>query len=148
MGLYVKLENDMKAALKEGDAVRLSVLRMVISAVKTAEIDKKIKALPEADIMQVLQRHIKQHRESIEQFKSGNRPDLAKKEADELRVLETYLPEQLSESAVDELVRAAIKETGASTKADMGRLMKVVMEKAKGLCDGKLVSQTVTKYLK
>jgi uncharacterized protein len=148
MELYKKLEADMKAALKESAAEKLSVLRMLVAAVKTQQIDKNIKEPQEADVLQMLQRQIKQHRESIEQFRNGNRPDLAAKEESELKILEAYMPEQLGEGEVDALVKAAIAEIGASTKADTGKVMKAVMEKAKGRCDGKTVNQLVMKYLK
>ena len=84
MELYRKLEDDMKASLKSGDAMKLSVLRMVISAVKTLEIEKKVKKAPEADVVQIMQRQAKEHRESIEQFEKGNRQDLVEKEKKEL----------------------------------------------------------------
>ena len=148
MELYQRFEADMKAALKSGDAVKLLVVRMIIAAIKTFEIDKNVKAPQESDILQILQRQIKQRRESIEQFKNGNRQDLADKELAELRILETYMPAQIGEAELETFVRAAIAETGASTKADTGKVMKAVMEKAKGRCDGKLVSQTVMKLLK
>jgi len=146
--LYRRIEDDMKNAMKTGDSLKLSVLRMVISAAKTAEIDKKVKRLQEPDILQILQRNIKQHRESIEQFKNGNRQDLAEKEIKELKVLESYMPEQLGGPEVESLVKASIAEIGAATKADTGRVMKAVMEKARGKCDGKLVNQIVMRLLK
>lgn len=148
MSLYRKIEGDMRSAMKESNTVKLSVLRMLVSAVKTLEIDKKIKELPETDVIQILQKQIKQHRESIEQFKKGNRSDLADKEMAELSILEAYLPPQLSETEVESLVKAVIAETGAATKADTGKVMKAVMEKAKGGCDGRTVNQVVMRYLK
>ena len=148
MDLYKRIENDMKAALKEGNSDKLSVLRMVVSAVKTLEIDKNIKSLQESDVLQILQRQIRERRESIEQFKSGNRQDLADKEIKELKILESYMPEQLGEAEVEALVKASILETGAATKADTGKVMKAVMEKAKGGCDGKVINQIVMKFLK
>jgi hypothetical protein len=146
--LYKQIETDMKSALKEGAAEKLSVLRMLISAVRMQEIDKNIKSLQEPDVLQILQRQIKQRRESIEQFTSGNRPDLAAKEERELEILKAYMPEQLGELEVEALVKAAITELGATTKTDMGKVMKAVMEKAMGKCDGKTINQFVVKYLK
>jgi uncharacterized protein YqeY len=148
MNLYQKIESDMKSAMKDGNAVKLSVLRMLVSAVRALEIDKKIKILPETEVVQVLQKQIKQRRESIEQFTKGNRTDLADKELVEMKILETYLPAQLSESEVESLVKATISETGASMKSDTGKVMKAVMEKAKGACDGKTVNQVVMRFLK
>jgi uncharacterized protein YqeY len=148
MDLYKRIEDDMKAALKEGASDRLSVLRMVVSAVKTFQIDKNLKSAQEADVLQILQKQVKQRRESIEQFRSGNRQDLADKEAKELKILESYLPEQLGEAELEALVKAAIAETGAATKADTGKVMKAVMDKARGKADGKAINQAVMKFLK
>ncbi len=148
MDLFKRIENDMKTSLREGQSEKLSVLRMLIAAVKTQEIDKNVKSLEESDVLQILQRHIKQHRESIEQFTNGNRPELAAKEEKELKILEAYMPQQLSEAEVEAIVKAAIAEIGATTKADMGKVMKAVTEKTKARCDGKTVSQLVMKYLK
>lgn len=148
MELYQRIESDMKASLKSGDAARLSVIRMIIAAVKTFQIDKNVKVPQESDILQILQKQIKQRRESIEQFRNGNRQDLADKEAAELKILEAYMPEQMSEADLETLVKAAIAETGATAKADTGKVMKAVMERAKGRCDGKLVNQAVMKFLK
>ncbi len=148
MDLYKQIETDMKSAMKEGAAEKLSVLRMLISAVRMQEIEKNVKSLQDPDILQILQRQIKQRRESIEQFRNGNRPELAEKEEREQKILEAYMPEQLGEADVEALVKAAITELGAQTKADTGKVMKAVMEKAKGRCDGKTVNQLVMKYLK
>ena len=148
MNLYERIESDMKAALKEGVAGKLSVLRMVVAAIKQFEIDKNVKAPAESDVIQILSRQIKQHKESIEQFGKGNRPDLADKEAVELKILEAYMPEQMQEEELLAIVKAAISETGASTKAETGKVMKLVMEKAKGRADGKAVNQLVMKFLK
>ena len=149
MELGERIRADMKSALKTGDAKRLSVLRMVISEIKQLEIDKNLKAPPaETDIMQILSRKIKQHKESIEQFKKGNRPDLADKEASELSILESYMPAQMSEDEVVAIVKTAISETGAIAKSETGKVMKAVMEKARGRVDGKTVNQIVMKLLK
>ncbi len=148
MTLYEKMESDMKSALKGGEAGKLSVLRMLVAAIRQFEIDKNVKAPAEADVLQILSRQIKQHRESIEQFNGGNRPDLAMKEAAELKILEAYMPAQLGEGELLEIVQAAVAEAGAATKADMGKVMKLVMEKAQGRADGKTINQLVMKFLK
>ncbi len=148
MSLYEKIENDMKVALKEKDATKLSVLRMLLSAIKLFVIEKNIKTAEDADTLQIIQKQVKQHKESIEQFEKGGRKDLAEKEKGELKILESYLPKQLSEEEIIELVKAAIAETGAGTAADMGKVMKSVLEKSKGRCDGKTVSQLVVRFLK
>jgi len=148
MSLFEKLENEMKAALKAGDSVKLSVMRMLISAIKMAEIQKNVKALGDSDVLQIIQRQIKQHSESIEQFKKGNRQDLVEKEAKELELLKSYMPAQIGEDELRSIIKDAVAETGASTKADMGKVMKIVMEKAKGRADGKLINSIVATFLK
>lgn len=147
MDLYQKLETDMKTALREGNSSKLSVLRMLISAIKMFEIDNNVKKPEEPDILQIIQRQAKQRRESIEQFKKGNRNDLAEKEAAELNILESYLPKQLAEEDLEVIIKAIITDIGASTKSDTGRVMKAVMDKVKGKCDGKAVSQIVMRLL-
>lgn len=148
MDLYQKIEEEMRRSLKEGDSVKLSVLRMLISAIKTLEIDKKVKRLEEPDILQLIQKQVKQHKESIEQFEKGKRQDLVDKETKELKVLESYMPKQLSDDEVMSLIKEAISETGATTKSEVGKIMKVVMEKVKGRSDGKTVNQLAMKLLK
>jgi uncharacterized protein YqeY len=133
----------MKAALKEGNALKLSVLRMLVAAARQVQINKNSKSVAESDMLQVLQRQIKQHKESIAQFTSGNRQDLADKELTELKILEAYMPEQISEEELRAIIKAAITESGAKTKSEMGKVMKIVMENTKGACDGKLISRLV-----
>jgi len=148
MSLYQTIENDVKAAMKGGDSVKLSVLRMLLSAVKTFAIEKNIKEPADADILQMLQRQIKQHKESIDQFTNGKRQDLADKESKELKILETYMPKQFSEEELLVIIKSTIAETGASTKADLGKVMKAVTEKVKGRSDGKVVIGLVAGLLK
>ena len=148
MSLYENLQNDMKSSMKSGETVKLSVLRMAISAIRLLEIDKKLKSIEDADVSQILQKQIKQHKDSIEQFEKGNRPDLADKERSELVILQTYMPKQMAEDELIKMVKEAIAETGAATKADTGKVMKCVLEKAKGRTDGKSVNQVVLGILK
>ncbi|MFA5143101.1 MAG: GatB/YqeY domain-containing protein [Candidatus Omnitrophota bacterium] len=148
MNLYEKLNSDARAALKTGDRLKLSVLRMALSVMKTLQIEKNIKVLDDDNTIQILQRQVKQHRESIEQFTKGARADLAEKETAELRILEGYLPKQLSEEELTVIIKAAISETGAVAKPDTGKVMKVVMEKAKGKADGKVINRLVQGLLK
>jgi uncharacterized protein YqeY len=148
MGLYQRIETDMKDSLKRGDALRLSVVRMLYSAVKTFVIDKGLKEIRDEDVLQIIQRQIKQHKESITQFEKGSRGDLAEKEKSELKILESYMPEQLTEEELAKIVKEAIDETGAATKADLGKVMKAVLEKAKGRADGKTVNRLVMSMLK
>lgn len=148
MGLYNRLESDMKSALKGGEAFKLSVLRMVISAVKMIGIEKNIKEVADPEVLQILQKQIKQRKESIVQFEKGKRQDLADKEAAELKILESYMPEQLTEEELLKIVKEAIAETGASAKSDMGKVMKVVMPKVAGKADGKTINQLLMQFLK
>ena len=148
MGLYEKLDSDVKVALKEGNVLKVSVLRMVLSTIKTLQIEKNIKSLDDDGVIHILQRHAKQHRESIDQFTKGGRQDLADKEKSEMKILDEYLPEQMSEEELLVLVKAAIADTGAALKSDTGKVMKAVMEKAKGKADGKAISKLVGQLLK
>jgi len=143
MSLYEKIESDMRTALKEGNAVTLSVLRMLVAAVRQVQMDKKSKTVEDTDVLQMLQRHIKQHKESMVQFGNGKRQDLVDKELAELKILEAYMPEQIGEEELRAIVKTVIAESGAKTKSDMGRVMKLVMEKIEGPCDGKIVSRMV-----
>ena len=144
MPLYEKIESDVRRAMKASDPMRVSVLRMALSEIKMLQIEKNIKQLDDDGVAQILQRHVKQHRESIEQFTKGGRADLANKESAELKILEEYLPEQLTVDELTAIVKAAISETGAAGQGDTGKVMKAVMEKTKGRADGKAASQLVT----
>lgn len=148
MGLYKRIEEDLKTALRAGDTLKLSVLRMLSSAIKTFAIDKNLKEPENSDILQIVQKQAREHKESISQFEKGSRKDLADKEARELVILESYLPEQLSAEELTRIVKEAITATGAVTKADMGKVMKAVMEKVKGRTDGKTVNQILMGFLK
>lgn len=143
MSLYEKIESDMRTALKESNALTLSVLRMLVAAIRQAQMNNNSKSVEDTDVLQMLQRHIKQHKESIVQFENGKRQDLADKELAELRILEAYMPEQISEEELRVIVNTAISESGAKTKSDMGKVMKLVMEKTKGSSDGKIIRQMV-----
>ena len=147
MSLYKRLEDDMRQALKAKDAVRLSVLRMLISAVKMFEIEKNIKEPEDKDVIQIVQRQVKQHRDSIDQFTKGGRMDLAVKETEELKILETYLPRQMTEDELLVIIKGVIADLGAIKKSETGRVMKAVMEKVQGGSDCKTVNQLVMKLL-
>jgi len=111
-------------------------------------IEKNIKTVDDDIVIQILQKQVRQHRESIDQFEKGGRPDLVAKEKVELLVLEEYTPKQLSPEELLAIVKAVMAETGASVKADTGKVMKAVMEKAKGKADGKAISAVVQQFLK
>jgi len=147
MPLYEQIETDYKTALKAHDAVKVSVLRMVISAVKMHQIQKNLQEIVETDVVSIIQKQAKQRRESITQFTSGNRQDLAAKEEAELHILEGYLPKQLSDDELKTVITGIIAETGAASKKDMGTVMKAVKEKVGGAADGKRVSAMVGQLL-
>ncbi len=148
MSLYERIEADLKASLKKQDSVRLSTLRMLLAAIRNLEIEKKVARLEDPDIIQTIQKQIKQRRDSIEQFGKGGRQDLVDKEAAELAILESYMPEQLKSDELVKLVEGAIAQTGAILKKDAGGVMKLVMEKVKGRADGKVVNQLVMERLR
>ena len=147
MKLSERISQDIAAAMKARDAARLSPLRMVKSAFMNAEVSKG-RALEDAEAQQVLASLIKQRRDSIEQFTSGGRMDLVEKEKGEIAVLEQYAPPAASADQIEPAVDAAIKETGASSAKDMGRVMKAVMSALAGSSvDGKVVNELVRKKL-
>lgn len=138
---------DMKDAMRAKDALRLSTLRMLKSAIEYHKIAKKQEQLTDADVTGVIKKQIKHRQDSIEGFEKGGRADLVEKEKAELAVLKSYLPEDLSPAQVEEVVKATIAELGATTKADMGKVMKAVQEKIAGRADNRLVSQLVSANL-
>ena len=129
------------------DADKLGTLRLLKSAIGYAQIEKKTDSLPDADVMAIIQREVKKRRDSAEQFTTGGRPELADKELKEIVVLETLLPRQLSAEELEHLVRATIQETGATSKKDMGAVMKSVQAKVAGRADGKTISTLVGRLL-
>ncbi len=146
MGLLQTLQEEMKQALKAKDTERLSVIRMLISEIKKVQIDKK-KELSDEEIIEVIQRYAKQRKESIKQYRDAGREDLAQKEEKELEIVSKFLPEQLSEEEIAKIADEVIQETGASSMKDMGKVMKVIMEKVKGRADGSVVSKIVKEKL-
>lgn len=141
-----KIESDLKAAMKERNEIKLGTLRMLKAAVKNKEIDKK-QPLSDPEILEVIQKQVKQRRDSIAEFQKANRQDLLQKETAEIAVLELYLPKQLNESELKAVVQKAIQSTGAKSKADMGKIMKEVMPQIAGRADGKQVNQIVSSLL-
>lgn len=140
------INRDMIAAMKSGDKERLSTLRMLLSAVKYKEVDAKHQ-LNDEEVVSVLSTLVKQRQDSIDQFRKGGREDLVEKETREAEVLKGYLPPQLSEGEVRDIVRKAAEETGAAGPRDMGKLMKSIMPQVKGKADGKLVNDIVKEVL-
>ena len=134
--------------MKQKDSLKLSALRMAIAAIRNAEIVKKVKRLEDADVIQVIQKMVKEHKESVVQFEKGKRPDLVDKENKELEILQKYVPKEMSEEDLISIVKAAIRETGLVYKSDAGKAMKIVMEKVKGRADGRVVNNIVISLLK
>lgn len=145
--LFEKIESDTKIAMKERDEIKLSTLRMLKAAIKNDEIAKRKDIRDDADVIDIIRRLIKQHRDSIDSFKKGNRDDLVNKEQAESKVLEAYLPTQMPEGEIELIVKQSIEEVGSNLRKDMGQIMKIVMENVKGKADGKTVSQIINKYL-
>jgi uncharacterized protein len=147
MSIGEQVQKDMVAAMRSKEELKLSTLRMVKAALKNKEIDKRA-ALDEKEEIAVLSTLVKQRKDSIEQFTKGNRPELARKEADEIVIIETYMPKAVGEEEVVAAVRATIAEMGSPTIKDMGNVMKATMAKFAGArVDGKLVNETVKKEL-
>jgi uncharacterized protein YqeY len=146
MPLLQQVDDDLKAALKGGDKIRLSVLRMLKSSTKYKQIEKG-RELSDDEIASVLSTLAKQRRESIEQFSRGGREDLAEQERRELEVLQVYMPRQLSPEELDATITEAIRESSAASEADMGKVMRVLMPKIKGVADGKWVNNRVKELL-
>ncbi len=134
MTLKERINEDMKTAMRSGDKDRLAVIRLLQAAIKQREVDERI-TLDDAQVMAVLEKMIKQRRESIVAFEKGGRADLVAKENGEIAVLQPYLPAQLSEAELDALIAEAIATTGAASIKDMGKVMGVVKSKAAGRAD-------------
>ena len=147
MSLQERLSQDIKSSMLAKDADRLGALRMLKSAIGYLLIEKKTETLPDADFVSLVQKEVKKRRDSIEQFEKGGRPELAAKEKQEITVLEGFLPQALSPEELEKLVRDSIAETGATSKKDMGPVIKAVQAKAAGRADGKTISQLVGKLL-
>jgi hypothetical protein len=132
--LKERITEDMKTAMRSGEKERLGVIRMLQAAIKQREVDERI-TLDDAQVLAVLEKMLKQRRESIAQYESGGRADLAAKEAAEIAVLQAYMPAQLSEAELDALIAAAITQTGAASIKDMGKVMGIVKSQAAGRAD-------------
>jgi uncharacterized protein YqeY len=144
--LKERLSETIKTAMKSGDKSTLTYARNLHAAIRKKEIDDRVD-LDDAAVQKTVLTMVKQRQDSIEQFKAGNRNDLVEKEEQELKFLMTYLPQQMGEAEVRQIVADAIKEAGATTAKDMGNVMKVLMPKTQGKADGKLVSQIVKELL-
>ena len=135
MSLQERVSQEIKAAMLARDADRLSALRMLKSALGYAQIERKTDSLPDADVVAIVQKEVKKRRDSVEQFEKGGRAELAVKEKQEITVLEVFLPQPLSAEDLEKLVRDTIQELGATSKKDMGPVIKAVQVKAAGRAD-------------
>lgn len=146
MSLLQKLDDDLKIALKASDRLKVSVLRMAKAALKNRQIDKRGE-LSEEEIISVISTLSKQGKESIEQFSKAGREDLAEKERQELLILQSYLPKQLTTEELDAIIVETIEETSSKGIEDFGKVMRLVMPRVKGAADGKIVNQRVKDLL-
>ena len=148
MSLKERLTEDMKQAMREREAgkFRLSVIRMVLASIKNVEINER-RELSQEDLLAIMSKEVKMRRDSLEEFKKADREDLAAQAQAEIDILVDYMPAQLSESEIREIVRVAVETTGASSAKDMGKVMAAIMPKTKGRADGKVVNQIVREFL-
>jgi len=142
MSLKEQITNDMKEAMKAGDKPRLSVIRLILAAVKQREVDERI-TLDDSQVLSVLDKMLKQRRESVAQFTQGGRQDLADNENAEIKVIQAYMPAQLGEAELDVLIAAAVTESGASSIKDMGKVMGILKPKVAGKADMGAVSARI-----
>jgi uncharacterized protein YqeY len=149
MTLQERVDSDLKDAMRAKEATKLGVLRMLKSALKYAAIEKSDANadLSDTEAVQVIRKQVKQRQDSIESFEKGGRAELAAKEKEELSILNSYLPQAMSEAELSQMVRETIAEVGATSKAQMGVVMKAVQAKAAGRADGRTLSQEVQKQL-
>ncbi|WP_026692852.1 GatB/YqeY domain-containing protein [Peribacillus kribbensis] len=147
MSLLERLNNDMKQAMKNKEKDRLSVIRMLKSALQNEAIKLMKQDLTEEEELTVLSRELKQRKDSLHEFEKAGRQDLADKLLTEINYVEVYMPEQLSEEDLAAIVQETVKEVNASSKADMGKVMGAIMPKVKGKADGSLVNKLVLQQL-
>lgn len=146
MMLKQRLQEDMKAALKAGDKARLGTIRLINAAIKQREIDERIE-LDDAEVLVVLEKMIKQRRDSATQYRDAGREDLESKELAEIAVCQGYLPEPLGEAEIDACITAALNETGAASMRDMGRVMGAIKPRVAGRADLAVISTRVKQRL-
>ena len=141
-----EIKEQLKASMKKGDKKNVLAIRNILEKIKNVQVDSK-EELKENQIIKIIAKHAKQLRESIVQFKNGNRLDLAEKEQEELKIAEQFLPAQLSENEIKDIVINVIKDLNATQMSDMGKVMKAVIDQTKGNADGKLISTLVRESL-
>ncbi len=146
MNLKDKLASDLKVAMKNRDEVKVRTIRMILATIRNMEVEK-MGQLTEEELLDALGREAKKRREAIEQYRKGGREDLAMAEEEELSVIESYLPKQLTDEEIESIARKIIKDVGAKSNKDLGKVMKVIIPRVKGRADGKKVNQIVRKLL-
>ena len=144
--LKQKLSDDLKQAMKSGDTIKRSTLRMLLSSINNAEIAKRA-ALEDVDILGIIAKEVRQHRESIASFQQGNRQDLVAKEEAELAVLQGYLPQQMTREEIVKAAHQVIGEVGAQGPGDKGKVMPKLIAQLKGRADGREINEVVTEML-
>ncbi len=145
--LKLKIQDDMKSAMRAKETVRLGAIRMLLAAMKQKEVDERV-VLSDADVLKIIEKLIKQRRDSATQFRAASRPELAEKEEQEIVFLTVYLPEQLSESEIDAMIDEAIQQFGATLTKEMGAIMAALKPKAQGRADMSVVSKKIKDKLK
>ncbi|WP_024620437.1 GatB/YqeY domain-containing protein [Metaclostridioides mangenotii] len=146
MSLKQKLQEDLKSSMKNKDTVRKSVVTLIRASIKQYEVDNRVE-LDDDAIIDIVAKQMKQRRDSLVEFKKAEREDLVEETEAEIEVLKEYLPQQLSEEEIEDIVKASISEVGATSMKDMGKIMSVIQPKIKGRADGKLVNELVKKNL-
>lgn len=146
MTLKQKLQEDLKTSMKNKDTLRKSVITLIRSSIKQVEVDKRIE-LNDDDIIDIISKQLKQRNDSLEQFLDAGREDLVEETRSEIEVLKEYLPQQLSEEELNEIVKQTISEVRATSMKDMGKIMSVIKPKTKGRADGKLINKLVKENL-
>lgn len=146
MPLVDDIRTDLKKAMLEKDKLRISTIRLLISSIHNKEIEKG-ESLEDEELLAVLSSEVKKRRESAEEYKKGNREDLAEKEEKEIKIIQEYLPEQLSDENLQKIIKETIAQTGATGRKDTGKVMGQLMPKIKGRADGKKASQMVSELL-
>jgi uncharacterized protein YqeY len=145
--LEQQITNDYIQAMKDKNILKTSTLSFLRAQLKNIVIDLKVKALADADVITVIKKQIKQRQDSIEQYEKGNRPELAEKEKNEMAILKSYLPQEISEEELTKVIKQVIAETGATGIKDMGNVMKTVITQVAGKADNKIVSTLVKQLL-
>lgn len=146
MSLKQKLQEDLKASMKNKDTVRKSVVTLIRASIKQYEVDNRVE-LDEEGIIDIISKQLKQRRDGLIEFKKANREDLVSETEAEIEVLKEYLPRQLSEEELNEIIKHTISEVGATSIKDMGKIMSAMMPKVKGRADGKLINELVKNNL-